>query len=296
MLSPRLLLVALLAVLSLVLAACGSEESGGAAATADDATQSGGMVAETAALKHIHGLGVNPADKRLYIATHNGLFSVADGQMTPEKVGESTQDLMGFSVIGPDRFIASGHPSLDQDLPPQIGLIESRDGGKTWENVSLLGEADFHALESSGQRVYGFDGVTGKLMVSSDGGRNWKSQEPPAGVFGLAIDPTDADRVIASTEQGVFVSADAGGEWKALRSDLGGLLAWPERDRLYLVDGDGQVLLSRDGGQSWQAQGSIGGQPAALMADGGDLYAALADGTVKRSTDGGQNWELRAQP
>lgn len=200
---------------------------------------------------------------------------------------------MGFSTSGADRFIGSGHPGPDQDLPPNLGLIESRDAGRTWKNVSLLGEADFHVLQQSGDRIYGFDGSQGRLMVSGDDGRSWRQRKPPAGVLGLGIDPTDSSRVVASTEAGIFISDNAGRGWRLLRADVGGLVAWPARDRLYLVDGRGQVLLSSDAGANWQTQGSIGGQPAAFIAREDELYAALADATIKRSTDGGVSWTAR---
>jgi photosystem II stability/assembly factor-like uncharacterized protein len=285
---PRALAIALAALAVGGLAACGDEDTGPAAA--GDGSE---FVEEGAALEHIHGLGINPADDRLFIATHNGLFTAAEGETKPQQVGDVTQDIMGFSVVGPDRFIGSGHPSLDQDRPPNLGLIESRDGGKTWKDVSLLGEADFHVLESSGTRVYGFDGTQGRLMVSGDGGRTWKERQPPAGVFGLAIDPTDASRIVAATEAGLFVSKDEGRGWRPVNDTLAGLLVWPDPAKLYLVDGQGQVLLSGDGGKNWETQGSIGGQPVAFMAHEEELYAALADGTVVRSADGGANWTVR---
>ncbi len=228
----------------------------------------------------------------MFIATHNGLFSAAEGESEPEQVGTSSQDIMGFSVVGPNRFVGSGHPGVDQDLPPNLGLIESRDGGKTWKNISLLGEADFHVLESSRGKIYGFDGGSGKLKVSTNG-RSWQDRTPPAGVFGLAIDPTDAARVVASTEKGLFGSPDEGRAWRPLSDQLAGLLAWPAKDRLYLVDGQGQVFVSSDAGRNWQTQGAIGGEPAAFIAHEDELYAALADGTVKRSTDGGATWAVR---
>jgi photosystem II stability/assembly factor-like uncharacterized protein len=213
------------------------------------------------------------------------------------RIGDSEQDIMGFSVVGADRFIGSGHPDPnDTGSPPNLGLIESRDGGKTWKNISLLGEADFHVLQSSGERIYGFNGIEGRLMVSTDGGRQWARRTPPAAMFDLAIDPRDPDHIAASTERGIFSSADAGKTWRPRRDDTAGLLAWPAPDRLYLVDGQGQVQRSSDGGRHWESTGSIGGQPVAFMAHESELYVALTDSTVKRSTDGGASWSLRATP
>jgi len=133
-------------------------------------------------------------------------------------------------------------------------------------------------------------------MVSSDGGRSWQQRMPPAGVFGLAIDPANRDRVVVSTERGLFSSTTAGKSWRPVDARLAGLLAWPRPKQLYLIDGQGQVQLSRDGGRVWQVVGDVGGQPAAFIASGTDLYAALGDGSVKRLTDGGRLWTVRATP
>ena len=52
--------------------------------------------------EHVHGLGVNPADGALYIATHTGLFRMPRGSDDSERVGDRLQDTMGFAVAGPD--------------------------------------------------------------------------------------------------------------------------------------------------------------------------------------------------
>ena len=289
----RSCLAAALAASVLALTACGgSDDSTVSQSEAQDTPAQG--AAETG-MQHIHGLGVRGAT--LFIATHGGLWVAADGQTKPRRVDDSQQDIMGFSVLSKNRFIGSGHPHpSQQDQPPNLGLIESRDGGKSWKNISLAGDADFHVLQSSGRRVYGFDGTQGRLMVSSDGGRSWQQRTPPAAIFGLAIDPTKHDRVVVATGRGTFSTSDAGKTWRPLDERLAGLLAWPRPKQLYLVDGQGQVRLSRDGGRQWHVVGSVGGQPAAFIAGATDLYAALADGSVKRSTDGGQTWTVRATP
>ena len=287
----RILATVLLTASAVALGACGDDPvlSGEPETGAPPAT-------DEAQLEHIHGLGVDPDDGALYVATHHGLFRAPEGQTRMRRVGDSTQDIMGFTVAGANRFLGSGHPDPTQELPPLLGLIESRDGGRTWESISLLGEADFHVLQSAGERVYGFDGSQGRLLVSSDGGRTWKQAAPPGAVFDLAVDPRAPNRIVASTEAGVFRSADAGKGWRPLADDLAGLLTWPAPDRMYLVDGEGQVHQSGDGGRRFEPTGGIGGPPVAFTSHEDELYAALGDGTVKRSTDGGASWTVRAAP
>jgi hypothetical protein len=190
------------AVLSCLLAA-GLTACGGDEPTVEPAQEQ--PAGDQASLAHIHGLGVGPADGTLYVATHTGLFEAAEGEQQLRRIGDSEQDIMGFSVVGGDRFIGSGHPAPDDaNLPPNLGLIESRDAGRTWKSISLLGEADFHVLQSAGKRIYGFDGTQGRLMISSDGGRRWTQRAAPAAMFDLAIDPRNPDHIVASTERGVL--------------------------------------------------------------------------------------------
>jgi hypothetical protein len=249
---------------------------------------------------HVHGLGVNPADRALFIATHTGLYRSAEGESKSVRVGDSQQDTMGFTIVDADRFLGSGHPDLSEDLPPLLGLIESTDQGQSWEPISLLGEADFHVLRSDGERVYGYDASGDRLMVSEDAGRSWRQVDRPAPLVDLATDPTDAEHVVAAgagdLAQGLYESGDGGRSWERIGNPIG-LLAWPAPDRLYLVDGSGAVFLSKDGGDRFERRGSLGGQPAALLGQSADdLYAALHDGTILRSTDGGATWAIRSTP
>ena len=281
-------LCGVLAALALALAACGSsEEPAGDPAAAQPPGGDPGAA-------HIHGLGVNPADGSVMIATHYGLFRAADGDARARRVGDRRQDTMGFTVVGPDRFLGSGHPDLRDDLPPLLGLIRSADGGRTWTPVSLLGDADFHVLRAAGSRVYGVNATDGAFMASADGGRTWKRRATPAGVFDLAVDPADGKRVVAATEGGLFVSPDGGAGWRPLANDRAGLLAWTA-DALVLVDADGAVHRSADGGASFEELGRVPGQPAAVAAHERDLLVALHDTTVHRSGDGGRTWELRVR-
>jgi photosystem II stability/assembly factor-like uncharacterized protein len=247
-----------------------------------------------AAAGHVHGLGVDPADDSLYIATHAGLFRAPAGETEAARVGSSEQDTMGFTVTGPGRFLGSGHPGPGEKGPPSLGLIASDDAGQSWEEVSLAGEADFHVLRYAHKRVYALNALSGKLMVSDDGGENWEERAPPPEVIDLAVDPRDPQRILASTARGLAISEDEGQSWKPAGSEIG-LLAWLEPEKLYLVDARGEVSVSDDAGSSWRSMGTIGGQPAAFLATPDDeLYAALPDGTIEASSDGGASWKRRA--
>lgn len=249
---------------------------------------------------HVHGLGINPADRALFIATHTGTYRIPPGAKKAERVGDGRQDTMGFTVVGPNRFLGSGHPDPDsmvrQNLPPNLGLIESTDGGRTWVSISLLGEADFHVLRSRGAQVYGFDSTNGRLLVSGDRGRTWSPRPIPGALIDLAVNPERSSHVVAASERGLITSLDDAQSWRELAGGVG-LLAWPTAQRLLLVDGGGKVYSSRDSGRRWNAVGEVGGPPAAFLAQTAEeLYVALHDGTVKRSTNFGRSWEIRSAP
>ena len=250
---------------------------------------------------HVHGLGINPADGSLFIATHTGLYRVGEDSRKAERVEDRYQDTMGFSIVGPNRFIGSGHPDArEQELPPLLGLIESTDAGKSWQPISLLGEADFHVLRSAGERVYGYDASNDRLLASTDGGREWNELGKPAPIVDLAPNPSDPRLLVATgiggLDQGTYASRNGGQSWQRL-NDAVGLLAWPTPERLYLVDVTGKARISSDGGRKLTQRGEIGGQPAALLAVGkNELYVALHDGTIKRSTDSGATWTVRSRP
>lgn len=265
----------------------------------DNEEASGGRtVIEDPGPVHVHGLGVNPRDGALMIATHTGLFRAKAGQPRAVRVGDRFQDTMGFTVVGPDRFLGSGHPDGRDNLPPFLGLIESRDGGESWNPISLRGKADFHVLEAVGEVVYGFgsDFETREplFLTSNDRGRTWDERRVPEALISLAVHPREPQRLIASGERAIYESRDGGRKWEQRGSDSG-FVVWHEPTRLVLITSGGEVKFGRDA-TKWEQIGDLGGRPAAFEAEADGLYAALHDGTIKRSTDRGQSWSVRSRP
>jgi photosystem II stability/assembly factor-like uncharacterized protein len=295
----RLLLLAVALLASAALSACGGDDGG-------DEQEEGAAQLTVPWLDPdgqfpvVGSLAVNPADDALWMATNAGLFRVAGSGETPVKVTgtlttpDGADDISAELVVrftGPDELIGSGHPPADSALPQALGLIRSDDAGKSWTSVSELGNADFHALEPSGDRLVG--GLLGQaqVLVSSDEGKTWETRVAPRELIDLEVDPSDPRRWIASTADGVYVTVDEGGTWRAIDPTPNSYFAWPAPNALYRLDPGGPLMLSRNGGEKWEEVGSTGGEPQALVAaDPKTLYTLLLDGTVKRSTDAGRTW------
>ena len=151
---------------------------------------------------HVHGLGINPADGALYAATHTGLLVVRGGGAS--RVANRYQDTMGFTVVGADRFLGSGHPDVrDTQLyqPGRRPLLldwkrrdvlwamtddgqfwQSRDAGGSWvQRGKLNGQPE--ALLAHGADLYVAVAQLG-IVASADKGRTWRvlyQPAPPAG-------------------------------------------------------------------------------------------------------------------
>ena len=251
------------------------------------------MTASDPGVIHVHGLGRNPADGALFIATHTGLFRMGQGDRSAERVAGLYQDTMGFTVIGRDRFLGSGHPGSVENDPPFLGLIESRDAGATWRPISLRGDVDFHVLEAQGRTVYGFgsDWKTreARFLRSDDRGRTWARLTPPESLLALAIDPDDARVSVALGEQRGWVSRDGGSSWRPLAVP-GGLATWSRELGLIAVDLQGVIRSASEPTGDWNEVGRLPGTPAAVEAVDDELLAATHESRVLSSRDGGKTW------
>ncbi|MER5213877.1 F510_1955 family glycosylhydrolase [Streptomyces sp. NPDC002838] len=257
----------------LLLAACG-----------DGSTDTGGAP-EGQALSHVHGLGVGSADGRVYVATHDGLYTVAAGKQ-PNLVGDRKDDFMGFTVTGEGTFIASGHGAEGSGRPGNLGLIESKDAGRTWSARSLEGDADFHSLDSARGTVYGYAG--GRIRISSDL-QTWEDRASLE-ALDLAVSPA-GDKLLATTAEGVVASTDGGRTFGEAADPVRAFVSWPAEESLFAIDVSGRMSRSEDGGQTWKPLATVpGGQPQALTAVTADHILAATQNGVYESRDGGRTF------
>ncbi|MDX2212253.1 MAG: hypothetical protein SFY66_03080 [Oculatellaceae cyanobacterium bins.114] len=255
---------------------------------------------------HIHGLTVSPDNPQIiYIASHNGLLKRSEtGQWLWVK---EQYDYMGFIAHPTDvnRFYASGHPPEGGNLGFQV----SQNRGVDWQAVSMPG-VDFHAMAiapNNPDTIYGL-ATSGKrgFFVSNDEGQTW-TQQPASGLeampFSLNVDPLNAERVLATTQAGLYESRDAGKTWSLISSTatapVAGLALQADGDRTVMFGyrispADTGLYRSVDNGQSWE-RWSDGLEGTVLYLaisprDTRTFYAVNENNAVFQSQDGGKTW------
>jgi hypothetical protein len=231
----------------------------------------------------VHGVSIHPADGRVYLATHDGLFRYdASG---PRRIGPVI-DLMGFAAIGPRRVPA---PRATRGRAP---TCQNRSASGvherwwTWTPLSRQGQSDFHALTATGATVVGFDG----MLRGTEDGRTWTTLRPPVEPFALSGSP-DGRTLVATSQLGPVRSTDRGKTWARLDgTPLLQYVAFADARTVVGVSPDGAVAVSADRGRTWASRGAVGGRPQALGAhvahDGALRVLVVTDNAVLGSTDG----------
>lgn len=175
-------------------------------------------------LTHVHGLSYSSDGKQLLIPSHHGLAVFEDSHWS--MAAGPTHDYMGFSATR-GALYSSGHPAPGSGLPNPFGLIRSRDGGKTWHQLGLTGESDFHLLATSYETnaVYVLNHQPNSRMSQAGiyytltEGLKW--QRAAAHGLGpklnsLAVHPTDPAVVAAGADDGLYLSRNSAERFEPL--------------------------------------------------------------------------------
>nr|WP_245618515.1 exo-alpha-sialidase [Knoellia aerolata] len=192
---------------------------------------------------------------------------------------------MGFTIVGPGHYFASGHPNMVRDLPQPMGLIESTDSGKTWTVLSRGGQSDFHTLTQAGDTLIAFDG---QLRRTSDH-RTWSTGTLTGEPRTLSSDP-EGETVLATTERGLLRSNDRGATWAPIvGAPLLLQVAWGDARSVTGVTPDGAVAISQDGAQTWRMTGATVPPPQAMsasMTKSGFEILVVTENALLGSADG----------
>lgn len=275
----------------------------------------GSGVSETVTLTHVHGLSYSADGSRLMVPSHHGLAVYSAGRWS--KARGPAHDFMGFSGTRTALY-SSGHPAPGSGLKNPFGLIMSKDGGKSWLQLGLEGESDFHTTATSygTNAVYVVNPHPNSLMSAPgiyftlDDGRTWQRGEGRglAGrLQGLAVHPSDSATVAAATDQGLFLSKDSGSSFRTIVSGkrvLSAAFALNGKD-LWWSGFDGRATLSVLALQQPDANSRLANLPAlgedevSYIAQNPARPDEMAIATVRKSVfvsqDGGRNWVSVAQ-
>lgn len=269
-------------------------------------------------ISHVHGLAFEPDQGAVFVATHNGLAKgiVDNGSWSWSYVGSDRYDYMGFTQDAGRSgvFYSSGHPDRDGASAyggVHLGLRRSMDAGETWQQRSLKGEVDFHALTSIPGQEGWIAGYWQKaIKVSTDGGATWTDHlAPPAHVWALAGAP---DRLLAGTSAGLFEAHDleSFADWQAVDAEglpafVSTVAASPDGQALFASTGNnrvGSTYRSTDGGDTWTEleQTGLKGNPRPVLFavdpdDAGHVFASTWDALVLQSHDQGATWSTIRQ-
>jgi photosystem II stability/assembly factor-like uncharacterized protein len=220
---------------------------------------------------------------------------------------------------GTFRFVT---PELAGTEPARV--LHSGDGGRTWEELPGIAEIPGHEqwflpyspragasrnVYASGDRLLVAGEVAG-LLRSDDGGRSWVC-EPVDGdedIHQVTGHPDDPDLLFVSLgtaalhergeHGGIARSRDGGRTWERVETDYTRSAIVPPARPDLLVAGParrvgrlGRIVVSADGGDSWEPAGDGIELP---MPDMVELFVPSPDGSVWAVCSGGRL--LRAEP
>lgn len=165
-------------------------------------------------IRGIRAISIHPQDAgRILLATKNGLYLTTKTNKV-ESLARQGDRLISLVVDpGNSRILyASGHPSIGGNL----GLLQSKDSGKTWQQLSkgADGPVGFKYLMISRTDPKTIYGAYQGLQVSHDGGKNWLKVAPlPSNLYAMAVSAKDSLLLYAATRKGLYVSRDGGKSW-----------------------------------------------------------------------------------
>ena len=218
----------------------------------DQPAQSIGAIAISRSDPNLVWVGTGESFIRSNVSIGNGIYLSTDAGSNWDHMGLTRTGRIGRIVIHPENpeivyVAAAGHLYGPQE---ERGIFRTQNGGDTWERVLFSGQ-------NSGGIDIVMDPSNPRILFAA----TWQMQIWPWG------------RESGGPESGLWTSRDAGDTWKRLEGNglpigtmgrIGLAMSQDDPDRIYalietnsnrdfepLVDHEGTLWRSDDGGQSW---------------------------------------------
>ena len=246
-------------------------------------------------------------DSVLYLANDGGVYRSTDGADSWTSLANGlvvAQYYRGIALHPSDPAVTLGG-TQDQ------GTQRSEAGTKVWEKV-MGGDGGYTAFDVEDPETWyaetqwisnsGYSGPrkNGRLAVSGiDRGESGLFIPP------LVMDPMESKRLYFGVRS-LYRTDDSAESWQRIYRSPGGVvsavgLTPADEDAIYVALLSGRVVVTRDGGDSWQASGSglpnrFIGDVAVHPEDPDQAYAVAGGfltGHVFHTTDGGRTWRDR---
>jgi photosystem II stability/assembly factor-like uncharacterized protein len=304
-------------------------------------TQSIGAIAVAPSDPNIIYVASGEGLHRPDLSVGNGIYKSTDAGKTWTRLGLRDGQQIPALVVdprNPNRLFAAvlGHPYGPND---ERGIFRSTDGGKTWLNVLSVDEntggSDIEMDPSNPDVLYSslweiregpwednnqFQGTSGGLFKSTDGGNTWHplTKGLPNNLIQINIaiaasQPSRLYATAATTERGeygsgaglgVYRSDDAGDNWHVATNDPrpamrigGGDLPVPKVDPKnpdIVYSASIVTVRSFDGGKTWMSlRGSPGGddyQNLWINPNDPNIILVVSDQGAIVTVNGGETW------
>lgn len=272
--------------------------------------------------------GTGEAFIRSNVSHGNGIYKSTDAGKTWTRMGLENTGRIGRIVVDPRDPDVVFAAAMGHCYGPQQerGVFRTADGGKTWTRVLFVDEntgcSDI-AMDPQNPRIL-FAGMWpilirtwgkwsggpgGSLHVSRDGGTTWTRlkgaglPETEIGKVGLAVSPTDSNRIYAlieAADEGLWRSEDGGRSWKHVNHDTA-LLNRPLYYTRVVVSPDNAdeiyfpatgFHMSQDGGKTFKRFRVWGGDHHDMWIDPEDPGRMIVgnDQGIALSINRGRTW------
>lgn len=217
-----------------------------------------------------------------------------------------TLEHVGYNHVRIDTVAADPRDPSVLYAAASNGLLGTRDGGMSWRFLTGWDQTELKQVAvdpHAPDELY--VALPDGIGVSRDGGRTWGRGE--AGIRRrytqtVIVDRTQAGRLVAGTEQGIYLSEDGARHWtlvQAMDATVDDVKQSPHDPREFLaVTQSNGAWRSDDGARTWRRIAGVGTEHT--------LHFCAFDATDPRrrvlcgwgcgvlvTEDGGQTWEAR---